>query len=61
MLKININVQIEDPQKQIDTYSNAIKTINIQQSVGKVHELWVSFAKFYDKHGQLDDVCDFNV
>jgi len=44
-----------DPQKQIETYSDAIKTIDIPQSVGKVHELWVSFAKFYDKNGQLDD------
>lgn len=53
---INTNVRIGDPQKQIETYSDAIKTIDIPQSVGKVHELWVSFAGFYDKNGQLDDV-----
>nr|XP_039253689.1 pre-mRNA-splicing factor SYF1-like [Styela clava] len=39
----------------INTYTEAIQTIEIPKSVGKISNLWVSFAKFYEKHDQIDD------
>eukprot|EP00238_Polyblepharides_amylifera_P014794 CAMPEP_0196575520 /NCGR_PEP_ID=MMETSP1081-20130531/4982_1 /TAXON_ID=36882 /ORGANISM="Pyramimonas amylifera, Strain CCMP720" /LENGTH=846 /DNA_ID=CAMNT_0041893849 /DNA_START=115 /DNA_END=2652 /DNA_ORIENTATION=+ len=42
-----------NPTKQILTFTEAVKTVLIQQAVGKPHTLWVSFAKFYEKHGDV--------
>jgi hypothetical protein len=38
---------------QIDTYTQAVKTVDIQKALGKPHSLWVAFAKFYERHGDL--------
>lgn len=45
----------DDPAQIINTYTEGIQTIDIEKSVGKVHTLWVSFAKFYESHEQIDD------
>lgn len=45
----------DDLAKVINTYTEAIQTIEIPKSVGKIHTLWVSFAKFYEEHDQIDD------
>ena len=39
----------------INTYTEAVQTVDPKQAVGKLHHLWVNFAKFYDENGQLDD------
>eukprot|EP00798_Chlamydomonas_sp_ICE-L_P015815 gene15815-21933_t len=39
--------------KQILTYTEAVKTIDIEQAVGKPHSLWCAFAKFYEFHGDV--------
>lgn len=42
-----------NPTKQILTYTEAVKTVDPQQAIGKPHSLWAAFAKFYEKHGDL--------
>jgi pre-mRNA-splicing factor SYF1 len=32
-----------------------VQTVDPKQAVGKLHSLWIAFAKFYDTNGQLDD------
>lgn len=43
------------PHEIINTYTEAVQTVDPKQAVGKVHTLWVDFAKFYDKNGQIED------
>ncbi|KAG9508733.1 Pre-mRNA-splicing factor syf1-like protein, partial [Fragariocoptes setiger] len=45
----------EQPIKQIETFTQALKTIDPKQAVGKYHQLWIDFAKFYEENDQLDD------
>jgi pre-mRNA-splicing factor SYF1 len=42
-----------DPRKTIVTYTEAVKTIDPEQAVGKLHVVWMEFAKYYEKHGDL--------
>ena len=35
-----------------------MKTIDIKQAVGKPHVLWITFAKFYEQHGDLQNSCE---
>lgn len=39
----------------IDTYTEAVQTVEPKLAVGKLHTLWVEFAKFYEKNGQIED------
>jgi len=41
------------PTKQILTYTEAVKTVDIEKAIGKPHSLWCAFAKFYERHGDL--------
>ncbi|CAI4225477.1 unnamed protein product [Auanema sp. JU1783] len=43
------------PEKQIETFLEAVKTINPKLQVGKLNVVWVEFAKFYEGGGQLED------
>jgi len=40
--------------KVVETYSQSLKTIDPQKAKGRLHMLWVDFAKFYEKHGDLE-------
>lgn len=39
----------------INTYTEAVQTVDPFKATGKPHTLWVAFAKFYEDNGQLDD------
>lgn len=39
----------------IDTYTEAVQTVDPKLAVGKLHTLWVEFAKFYEKNDQIED------
>lgn len=39
----------------IAAYTEGVQTVDPKQAVGKLNELWVNFAKFYEAAGQLDD------
>lgn len=43
------------PHEIIETYTEAVQTVDPKQAVGKLHSLWVNFAKFYEENKQLDD------
>lgn len=43
------------PHKQILTFTEAVTTVDIDKAVGKVHTLWTAFARFYERHGDLDN------
>lgn len=39
----------------IATYTEAVQTVDPKLAVGKLHTLWVNFAKFYEKNDQIED------
>lgn len=48
------------PHDIINTYTEAVQTVQPKLAVGKLHTIWVQFAKFYEQNDQLDDArCVF--
>ncbi|KAJ9583376.1 hypothetical protein L9F63_022283, partial [Diploptera punctata] len=43
------------PHEIINTYTEAVQTVDPKLAVGKLHTLWVAFAKFYEENSQIDD------
>ncbi|KAJ6633746.1 Pre-mRNA-splicing factor syf1 like [Pseudolycoriella hygida] len=43
------------PHDIINTYTEAVQTVQPKLAIGKLWTLWVEFAKFYEKNDQLDD------
>ncbi|ETE73828.1 Pre-mRNA-splicing factor SYF1, partial [Ophiophagus hannah] len=43
------------PWEIINTYTEAVQTVDPFKATGKSHTLWVSFAKFYETNGQIED------
>ena len=39
----------------INTFTEAVQTVDPKQAVGKLHHLWANFGKFYEENDQLDD------
>ena len=39
----------------MNTFTEAVQTIDPKQAVGKLSSLWVNFAKFYEKNKQIED------
>lgn len=37
------------------TYKQAVETIDPQLAIGKLSDVWVEFAKFYESHDRLED------
>lgn len=44
----------------INTYTEAVQTVDPKLASGKPNTLWVEFAKFYEKAGQIEDVRNFS-
>ncbi|KAL1920251.1 uncharacterized protein VTP21DRAFT_1397 [Calcarisporiella thermophila] len=44
----------DDLARVVETYTQAIDTIKPRDAVGKLPELWTSFAKLYEEDGDLD-------
>ncbi|KAK9729646.1 pre-mRNA-splicing factor syf1 [Basidiobolus ranarum] len=44
----------DNAEKIVETYTTAIATINPKKATGKLNQLWVNFAKFYEKGGNLE-------
>ncbi len=40
----------------INTFTEAVQTVDIEKAVGKPHTIWVHFAKFYEEHEQIEEV-----
>ena len=45
----------DKPLEIINTYTEAVQTVDPMMATGKPHTLWVDFAKFYEKHDQLKE------
>lgn len=45
----------EKPKDIVSTFTEAVQTVDAKQANGKYHMLWIEFAKFYEKNGQLDE------
>lgn len=43
------------PREIINTYTEAVQTVDPKLASGKPNTLWVEFAKFYEKAGQIED------
>lgn len=43
------------PHDIINTFTEAVQTVQPKLAVGKFYTIWVEFAKFYEKNDQLDD------
>ncbi|XP_012349113.1 pre-mRNA-splicing factor syf1 homolog isoform X2 [Apis florea] len=43
------------PHEIINTYTEAVQTVQPQLAVGKLHTLWVEFGKFYEENNQIAD------
>ncbi|KAK8775905.1 hypothetical protein V5799_030751 [Amblyomma americanum] len=43
------------PREIINTFTEAVQTIDPKLATGKLHVLWVSFAKFYEENDQIED------
>uniref|UniRef100_A0A8C7YE82 Pre-mRNA-splicing factor SYF1 n=1 Tax=Oryzias sinensis TaxID=183150 RepID=A0A8C7YE82_9TELE len=43
------------PRQIINTFTEAVQTVDPMKATGKPHSLWVCFAKFYEENDQLDD------
>ena len=43
------------PKMIVMTYMEAVKTIDPKQAAGKLWQLWVDFARFYEDNGQIKD------
>lgn len=48
-------------QEIVQTYADAIAAVNPKKAVGKFYELWLNFAKFYERGGDLSNartICE---
>ena len=43
----------DNKEEVVNTYTNAIAAIQPRKAVGKFHELWLNYAKFYEEGGDL--------
>ncbi|KJH51924.1 HAT repeat protein [Dictyocaulus viviparus] len=50
-----VNLYEGQPEKQIDTYLEGVRTVKAKLQVGKLSALWISFAKYYENANQIDD------
>lgn len=44
----------DNKEEVVQTYTDAIAAISPKRAVGKFHELWLNYAKFYEEAGDLD-------
>lgn len=44
----------ENQKEVVQTYTDAIAAIEPRKAIGKFHELWLNYAKFYEEHGDLE-------
>lgn len=43
------------PHEIIATFTDAVQTVQPRLAVGKLHTIWVEFAKFYERNEQVED------
>ncbi|XP_013791269.1 pre-mRNA-splicing factor SYF1-like [Limulus polyphemus] len=43
------------PREIVNVFTEAVQTVDPKLATGKLYQLWVSFAKFYEENGQIED------
>ena len=43
------------PEQVVEVYTEAVQTVDPKQATGKLHTLWINFAKFYEQNDQIED------
>ena len=44
----------DNDKEVVQTYADAIAAIEPKKALGKFHELWLNYAKFYESHNNID-------
>lgn len=42
-------------ESTISTYTEALRTVQSQQALGKLSKLWIGFAKFYEQYDEIEN------
>jgi pre-mRNA-splicing factor SYF1 len=50
---VRIGLWGDNKQQVVQTYTDAIAAVQPKKAVGRFHELWASYAKFYEKGGDI--------
>ncbi|RNA33394.1 Pre-mRNA-splicing factor SYF1 [Brachionus plicatilis] len=50
-----VSLYEDKPKDIIDTFTEAIRNVDPKQANGKYHQLWIEFAKFYEKNNQIHE------
>jgi pre-mRNA-splicing factor SYF1 len=50
---VRIGLWGDNKQEVVKTYTDAIAAVQPKKAVGRFHELWANYAKFYEKGGDL--------
>jgi pre-mRNA-splicing factor SYF1 len=50
---VRIGLWGDNKQEVVQTYTDAIAAVQPKKAVGRFHELWASYAKFYEKGGDI--------
>jgi pre-mRNA-splicing factor SYF1 len=48
----------DDPEKVIKCYAEAVMTVDPAKAVGRLSNLWIAFAKFYEEHDDLENASE---
>lgn len=52
--RVKLYEELEDPGMMLETYQTALRTIDPYRAKGKPHMLWISFARFYARNGDVE-------
>eukprot|EP00397_Hematodinium_sp_SG-2012_P009482 GEMP01009569.1.p1 GENE.GEMP01009569.1~~GEMP01009569.1.p1 ORF type:complete len:869 (+),score=177.26 GEMP01009569.1:122-2728(+) len=53
--RTKLPVYAQKPEKVIETFTEAVRTVDPQKAVGKLNVLYTQFAAFYEKYGDFDN------
>ena len=54
MNRVKLYQDKKRPDKVIETYELALKTVSPKKDQGKLVQLWLSFAKFHEESGDME-------
>ena len=53
--RANLYVEAGDPEKAVETYEKAVETISPHRAHGKLCDLWIEYAKYYEDKSQIKE------
>ena len=57
VLSVSLDVCCSEPQpaKAVIAFTEGVKTVDPMKAVGKLSQLWINFAKFYEKYDDMEN------